>query len=128
MYANKISEKIFDEFDLILNNLSDNLDFNQHFDLQRVNDISMEGKGDNKHIITVTISAPLFKFILKKYLVEKYKYSRPEYLKDFYVASDLVCKSINHINNFYRIKTKHLNPACGNLWDGQEHTGFTFRK
>jgi hypothetical protein len=46
-----------------------------------------------KHITTITVSAPLFKYILKRYLVEKYRYSRPEYLKDFYVASDLVCKS-----------------------------------
>lgn len=45
-----------------------------------------------KHITTITVSAPLFKYVLKKYLVDKYKYSRPEYLKDFYVASDLVCK------------------------------------
>ena len=43
-----------------------------------------------KHITTITVSAPLFKYVLKKYLVDKYKYSRPEYLKDFYVASDLV--------------------------------------
>jgi hypothetical protein len=27
MYANKIAEKVFDEFDQILNNLSENLDF-----------------------------------------------------------------------------------------------------
>ena len=47
-----------------------------------------------KHIITITVSAPLFKYVLKKYLVDKYKYSRPEYLKDFYVASDLVRKLI----------------------------------
>jgi hypothetical protein len=33
MYANKIAEKVFDEFDQILNNLSDNLDFAQHFDI-----------------------------------------------------------------------------------------------
>lgn len=26
--------------------------------------------------------------------LEKYKYSKPEYLKDFYIASDLVCKFI----------------------------------
>jgi hypothetical protein len=45
-----------------------------------------------KHITTITVPAPLFKYILKRYLVEKYRYSRPEYLKDFYVASDLVCK------------------------------------
>lgn len=47
-----------------------------------------------KHITTITVSAPLFKYVLKKYLVDKYKYSRPEYLKDFYVASDLVRKLI----------------------------------
>lgn len=96
MYANKISEKVFDEFDHILNGLSDRIEFDQHFDLNKENDISVEKKeSGKKHIITVTISAPLFKFVLKKYLVEKYKYSRPEYLKDFYVASDLVCKLIN---------------------------------
>jgi hypothetical protein len=32
IYANKIAEKMFDEFDSILNNLSDNIDFQQHFD------------------------------------------------------------------------------------------------
>lgn len=31
-------------------------------------------------ITTVTIAAPLFKYILKKYLVDKYNYQRPEYL------------------------------------------------
>lgn len=44
-----------------------------------------------QQITTITTSAPLFKYILSKHL-EKYKYSRPEYLKDFYIASDLVCK------------------------------------
>lgn len=92
IYANKISEKVFDEFDLILNDLSDNLNFESHFTMERVNDTSVEEKDGIRHYITVTISAPLFKYVLKKYLVEKYKYSRPEYLKDFYVASDLVCK------------------------------------
>lgn len=92
MYAKKISEMLFDEFDLILNTLSDHINFDQHFSLEREGDNSVEGKEGAKYFTTVTISAPLFKYILKKYLVEKYKYSRPEYLKDFYVASDLVCK------------------------------------
>lgn len=43
-------------------------------------------------IHTVTTSSGLFKYILTKHL-EKYKYSRPEYLKDFYIACDLVCKN-----------------------------------
>jgi hypothetical protein len=94
MYANKISEKVFDEFDLILNDLSDNVSFDNHFTMEQENDPSVEEKDGNRHYITVTISAPLFKYVLKKYLVEKYKYSRPEYLKDFYVASDLVCKRL----------------------------------
>jgi 2-phosphoglycerate kinase len=34
--------------------------------------------------------------------LEKYKYSRPEYLKDFYIASDLVCK----INSLTCIESK----------------------
>jgi hypothetical protein len=115
MYANKISEKVFDEFDLILNNLSDNIIFDQHFDLNRENDISVENKDGNKHIVTVTISAPLFKYVLKKYLVEKYKYSRPEYLKDFYVASDLVCKyNLSQLTS-NRIQKKHLDLTCGYL-------------
>ena len=33
---------------------------------------------------------------MSKYL-EKFKYSRPEYLKDFYIASDLVCKYPNDL-------------------------------
>lgn len=49
-------------------------------------------KTKHQYITTVTTSAPLFKYILSKHL-EKYKYSRPEYLKDFYITSDLVCKS-----------------------------------
>lgn len=35
MYANKIAEKVFDEFDLILNNLSDCIDFENHFDISK---------------------------------------------------------------------------------------------
>jgi hypothetical protein len=55
----------------------------------------------------------LFKYVLKQFLVEKYKYSRPEYLKDFYVASDLVCKIKDYIEifKFYRIKKEHLGFA-----------------
>jgi hypothetical protein len=116
MYANKIAEKVFDEFDQILNNLSDNLDFAQHFDInftqnqpteteanivREEEEKTVSGKSprrvepdSRKHITTITVSAPLFKYVLKKYLVDKYKYSRPEYLKDFYVASDLVRKFI----------------------------------
>jgi len=44
MYANKISEKVFDEFDLILNDLSDNLNFDRHFTMDRENDPSVEDK------------------------------------------------------------------------------------
>jgi hypothetical protein len=33
MYAHKIAEKVFDEFDLILNGLSDSLGFEQHFNI-----------------------------------------------------------------------------------------------
>lgn len=33
IYANKIADKLFDEFDQILNNLSDNIDFDQHFEI-----------------------------------------------------------------------------------------------
>lgn len=57
-----------------------------------------------KHITTITVSAPLFKYVLKKYLVDKYKYSRPEYLKDFYVASDLVRKL--HLSFLKNIESK----------------------
>ena len=73
-----------------------------------------------KHITTITVSAPLFKYVLKKYLVDKYKYSRPEYLKDFYVASDLVCK-IYLFKLIYRIKEEHFSPPGGYLRYRQKH-------
>lgn len=47
IYANKIAEKIFDEFDLILNNLSDNIDFEDHFDLNKESEDHQELK--SKH-------------------------------------------------------------------------------
>ena len=87
-----------------MNNLSDNVDFESHFDIQKnelykidSNDASKEQQTPYKQITTVTTSAPLFKYILTKHL-EKYKYYRIEYIKDFYIASDLVCKKfINYI-------------------------------
>ena len=72
------------------------------------------------------MSATLFKFILKKYLVEKYNYSRPEYLKDFYVASDLVCKryKLDIYNPVYtRVKEKHSYPPGRNLRDREKYIG-----
>lgn len=38
IYANKIAEKVFDEFDQILNNLSDCLGFEDHFNLNSNHD------------------------------------------------------------------------------------------
>lgn len=74
------------------------MDFDSYFDINRIDEHgSFYGLSNNngstgyQTIHTLTTSAALFKFILNKYL-EKYKYSRPEYLKDFYIASDLVCK------------------------------------
>ena len=118
MYAHKIAEKVFDEFDQILNSLSDFLGFEDHFNVsdlispenpsltqadetdmpKRRNTRGMAEPDSRKHITTITVPAPLFKYILKRYLVYKYRYSRPEYLKDFYVASDLVCKIKTSIN------------------------------
>ena len=82
-----------------MNNFSKNVDFENHFDLLRTDehgklyDLPSTNNGSNQaqQIHTITTSGPLFKYILNKHL-EKYKYSRPEYLKDFYIASDLVCK------------------------------------
>jgi hypothetical protein len=34
IYANKIAENVFDDFDLILNNLSDCINFEDHFDIK----------------------------------------------------------------------------------------------
>lgn len=97
MYANKIAEKVFDDFNHILNNLSDAVGFSNHFEIGReqISTLQTEDQASTplKHFSTITISGTLFKFILKRYLVEKFNYSRPEYLKDFYVASDLVRKS-----------------------------------
>lgn len=36
MYAHKIAEKVFDEFDQILNNLSEHLGFEDHFDVSEI--------------------------------------------------------------------------------------------
>jgi len=50
----------------------------------------MKNENNNKgNIKTVSTSTSLFKYVLNKHL-EKYNYSRPEYLKDFHIASDLV--------------------------------------
>jgi hypothetical protein len=107
--AHQIAEKVFEEINLILNNLSESLTFENHFckyasgakelnygrtfsleeDLSTIG-VTTKGK-KYEEITTITTSATLFKFILSRFL-EKYKYYRPEYLKDFYIASDLVCK------------------------------------
>lgn len=34
IYANKIAENVFDDFDVILNNLSDFINFEEHFDIK----------------------------------------------------------------------------------------------
>jgi hypothetical protein len=88
---------VFDEFNQILNNLSENVDFEDHFDLNTADEQGIlfnipseqTSKTHYPQILTVTTTGPLFKYILQKHL-EKYKYQRPEYLKDFYIASDLV--------------------------------------
>lgn len=68
----------------------------------------------------MTTSAPLFKYILSKHL-EKYKYSRPEYIKDFYIASDLVCKNphVIVINNYIESKRNILVLLAGTSGTGK---------
>lgn len=93
--ATLIAEGIFDELNWLLNNLSDKIDFDLHYDISDCEDhiIANNEESNNlgyKRVHTMTISSTLFKFILNKYL-ERYKYTRPEYIKDFYIASDLVC-------------------------------------
>lgn len=97
--ANQIAEGVFDEFNQILNNLSENVDFEDHFDLKLADGQGIlfnipqdyQNRTHYPQIQTVTTSGPLFKYILQKHL-EKYKYYKPEYQKDFYIASDLVRK------------------------------------
>jgi hypothetical protein len=36
MYAHKIAEKVFDEFDQIINSLSDSLGFEEHFNISKI--------------------------------------------------------------------------------------------
>lgn len=75
------------------------MDFEDHFDLKIADEqgilfnipTDISNKTHYSQISTVTTSGPLFKYILQKHL-EKYKYYKPEYQKDFYIASDLVCK------------------------------------
>lgn len=67
----------------------------------------------------MTVPASMFKYILNKYL-EKYKYSRPEYLKDFYIASDLVRKAIIFDN--IRGKEKHNRVAGGYFRHRKEYS------
>lgn len=113
--ANQIAEGVFEELNQILNNLSENVDFEDHFDLKLADEqgvlFNIPSESTNRthypQIQTVTTSAPLFKYILQKHL-EKYKYQRPEYLKDFYIASDLVCKSQNLINTLFLEQKKNI--------------------
>lgn len=108
IYAHQIAEGVFDELNYVLNNLSEQINFEEHFDIQLRAGEGTEGFSDGlsqncskqyRQITTITTSAPLFKCILSKHL-DKYKYSRPEYLKDFYIASDLVCK--NKLNDIFQ--------------------------
>ena len=80
MIATNISEELFREFDIILNNLSRYIDFDQHFIIPNENQGKETKNRVKQKITTITIAAPLFKYILKKYLVDKYNYQRPEYL------------------------------------------------
>jgi hypothetical protein len=42
MYAHKIAEKVFDEFDQIINSLSDSLGFEDHFNISKIIDCESE--------------------------------------------------------------------------------------
>ena len=53
MYAHKIAEKVFDEFNQILNNLSDHLGFEDHFNVSDL--ISGEIPDDAEKFEKVTI-------------------------------------------------------------------------
>jgi len=112
--ANQIAEGVLDELNQILNNLAESIEFELLF--------GPEDK--HRQITAITTSTALFKYILSKHL-EKYKYSRPEYLKDFYIASDLVCKCFI---NIFRIKKKPADSAGGDVRHGQEHAGFVAGK
>ena len=74
-----------------------------------------------KHIHTLTIHGGLFKFILNKYL-EKYKYNRPEYINDFYIACDLVCKLLLLVI-IIRIQKKHHYPIGRHVRNREEYIG-----
>jgi hypothetical protein len=53
MYAHKIAEKVFDEFNQILNNLSDHLGFEDHFNISDL--ILGEIPDDTENVEKVTI-------------------------------------------------------------------------
>ena len=86
--ANQIAEGVFDELNQLLNDLAEGIEFELFFGLASSGD--EPGKA-RRQIASLTTSTPLFKFVLSRHL-EKYKYSRPEYLKDFFIAADLVRK------------------------------------
>ncbi|CDW78661.1 UNKNOWN [Stylonychia lemnae] len=73
--ANQIAEGVFDEINQILNNLSQSIDFDMHFDIKaKSNEIfesseqeqaRQSSKNKYSQITTITTSAPFFKYVLK---------------------------------------------------------------
>ncbi len=76
-----ISRGVFKDINKELNRLAQGVQFDNHF-------LQEEGTP----ISVVSTRNSYFKHLMNKHL-EKYRYSKEKYLKDFYIASDLVqCK------------------------------------
>lgn len=60
----------------------------------------------------------MFKYILNKHL-DKFKYSKPDYLKDFYIASELVCNHIQIIIIFIVAKRNVIVMLAGTSGTGK---------
>ncbi len=76
--AHQIASGLFKDINKELNRLASSVEFESHFDYE-----------PGKPITMVSTRNTFFKYLMNKHL-EKYRYSKEKYLKDFYIASDLV--------------------------------------